>query len=629
MHSGRRANLERCFDQCAQRAWKVAYALTGDPHLAFDVVQQAFLVAARKTELIPAESWPWFSVVVAGEAANARRKRRPATNVEMQAMDDKSDPALAVVAAETRDQLRRALDDLPDHERQALTLIHLSGLTHAQAAIALGLPMKTVSTRVARGLERLRGKPSLEALALAPVIAPPGGWEAAVSAWKSSAFAAAAPVATAVQVGGIVAMNKALVAVAAVVALAVGLAGGWFGRASVAEKPPQANMVAAENQPEKPVPPVKPEPEVVLVKDEAEIKKLREEVEGIRRLEIAAVDRAGKLDKELGALRLERDEIAARADRAEKDLAVFVAQKAERGPTFTFGDGGKLEGVRDSNWQDLADAHARIVKALARIKDAQARGEPPPRDAQIELQKQGERFRVYEYAVLDRLPSAARFNGESTHPITLANIVAAMLKQAGNPLTNAQVESINRLGEDFEGQYKNLTQSYGPETLRIQKLLDEYSLKGVFRDKLMAVLTAEQRAIVADPAIHKIAGRDLLCPTLMLIHSSPVITGASLEVIRGKLAALIARDYELTDPQKAQLTPWIEDWSRAVESICTPVPEILATSYTFEQGEIAGRATAALLARMVKDMPDLAQRAKLMDEIRFMVPRVIAPAEPK
>ncbi len=78
-----------------------------------------------------------------------------------------------------------------------------------------------------------------------------------------------------------------------------------------------------------------------------------------------------------------------------------------------------------------------------------------------------ERFRIYEYAVLDKLPSAAKFNGESTHPITLANIVAALLKQAGNPLTADQVAAINRLGEDYEGQYANLVRGYGADTLRM------------------------------------------------------------------------------------------------------------------------------------------------------------------
>ncbi|MCA8937358.1 MAG: sigma-70 family RNA polymerase sigma factor, partial [Planctomycetes bacterium] len=107
--------LELCFERCASRAWRLAVHWLGDSHEAFDVVQQAFVVAAGKPDRIPADDpWPWFRQVVINEARNTRRKHKPLPSERENSMPDpRPDPAVAAANSETQRELRRALDDLP------------------------------------------------------------------------------------------------------------------------------------------------------------------------------------------------------------------------------------------------------------------------------------------------------------------------------------------------------------------------------------------------------------------------------------------------------------------------------------------------------------------------------------
>ena len=53
-------------------------------------------------------------------------------------------------------ELYEELDRLPEKFRAPIVLCHLEGLTNEQAAVQLGLPVRTVQRRLAQGRERLR-----------------------------------------------------------------------------------------------------------------------------------------------------------------------------------------------------------------------------------------------------------------------------------------------------------------------------------------------------------------------------------------------------------------------------------------------------------------------------------------
>ena len=61
-------------------------------------------------------------------------------------------PAAAPVLTPDARRILEAIDDLPEDEREAFSLVRIQGLTQAEAAEVLGVSTKTVQRRLNRGL---------------------------------------------------------------------------------------------------------------------------------------------------------------------------------------------------------------------------------------------------------------------------------------------------------------------------------------------------------------------------------------------------------------------------------------------------------------------------------------------
>lgn len=188
---------------CTRRAWALACALTGNAADADDVMQQAFIVAWRRVKDIPAEPWAWMATVVANCARNhgrsrARKRKREAAFVNA-APAQHTEPASSLEQQELQSLLMRALDGLPEAEREAIVLCHISGLTQQQASEAIGINLNTLKARSSRGMAHLREKLAASAAALEGYLAtvafvpPPGGFEAAATRWKEGAVTPVTP----------------------------------------------------------------------------------------------------------------------------------------------------------------------------------------------------------------------------------------------------------------------------------------------------------------------------------------------------------------------------------------------------------------------------------------------------
>ncbi|MCC6575425.1 MAG: sigma-70 family RNA polymerase sigma factor [Planctomycetes bacterium] len=189
--------LDNLAATCAQRAWRLARALCICDADADDAVQEAFVAAAAHRERIPGDDpWPWFAKVVTFKARDIWRKRASRKETAM------PDDAAATVVNHDRNELaalvRDALAQLPQEQREALALTHLSGLTLAAAAEAADVPAGTVDSRCRKGLERLRGKlraseaALLGCLPVLPINPPPTGYVVSTDRWLSAAKASAA-----------------------------------------------------------------------------------------------------------------------------------------------------------------------------------------------------------------------------------------------------------------------------------------------------------------------------------------------------------------------------------------------------------------------------------------------------
>jgi RNA polymerase sigma factor (sigma-70 family) len=91
-------------------------------------------------------------VNLATDGSRGRARRRG----ELDSADVASAIAVEPLALETRDELLRALSELPARQRAVLVLRYFNDLTEAQVADVLGCSVGTVKSSASRGLARLR-----------------------------------------------------------------------------------------------------------------------------------------------------------------------------------------------------------------------------------------------------------------------------------------------------------------------------------------------------------------------------------------------------------------------------------------------------------------------------------------
>jgi RNA polymerase sigma-70 factor (ECF subfamily) len=132
--------------------------LTGQQDDADDLVQVALEKAlTRLHQWQPGtrvDSWMFRIMQNAWIDEIRSRQRR-----DEQLLDDETLEALSPAEpARQAEQLalRRALDQLSDEQRSVVGLVLIEGLSYAEAADVLGLPMGTVTSRLSRAREQLQ-----------------------------------------------------------------------------------------------------------------------------------------------------------------------------------------------------------------------------------------------------------------------------------------------------------------------------------------------------------------------------------------------------------------------------------------------------------------------------------------
>lgn len=152
------------YERYCDRAYRVARSVCGDDGRAQEAVQEAFISIWRsRTDDDNCHSMAPSVLTVARNRAIdiARRNEAPA---EHPAGDDRrGDVPTAGVAREplvSHDRTRHvlgALAELPEAQREVITLACYGQLTHTEIAAHLELPPGTVAGRLRLALDRLRG----------------------------------------------------------------------------------------------------------------------------------------------------------------------------------------------------------------------------------------------------------------------------------------------------------------------------------------------------------------------------------------------------------------------------------------------------------------------------------------
>jgi len=178
IRGGDAAALGELYDRHAAAALAVAMRVVGGRAEAEDVVHDAFVAVWRKIDRFDAQRGSlraWLLTVVRNRAIDRVRARRTAVDVDD--ADERSllrtgpnptwDAALDRAAA---NDLRQAMDALPDEQRRAIELAYFEGYTYREVAEITGVPPGTANGRLRLALAKLRE--ALTGSAASPLASP-------------------------------------------------------------------------------------------------------------------------------------------------------------------------------------------------------------------------------------------------------------------------------------------------------------------------------------------------------------------------------------------------------------------------------------------------------------------------
>lgn len=159
--------FELFYDRHAGAAYSLAHRIVGDPKLAEDVTQEAFLSIWRSESGYDAARGSvrsWTLGIVRNRAIDAIRRatsgRRPRLDLRGDEIVERepggSGPEQEAIDRETARQLRGAVAELPPDQARVIELAYYGGFSQGEIARMLGVPLGTVKGRARLGLERIR-----------------------------------------------------------------------------------------------------------------------------------------------------------------------------------------------------------------------------------------------------------------------------------------------------------------------------------------------------------------------------------------------------------------------------------------------------------------------------------------
>ena len=148
----------------ARLVYAVAHRILADRGLCEEATQQTFLKAWRAAGSLDPDRdlGPWLATIAKRSAIDVYRRETRAAVSPLEAVVP-DHPALVSPPVAAEDayevwEVRRAVSTLPVEERDVIRHQHFDGLTHAQIATRLGIPVGTVKSRSFRAHRHLAGE---------------------------------------------------------------------------------------------------------------------------------------------------------------------------------------------------------------------------------------------------------------------------------------------------------------------------------------------------------------------------------------------------------------------------------------------------------------------------------------
>jgi RNA polymerase sigma factor (sigma-70 family) len=146
-----------------RQVFGVALAVVGDPGLAEDVAQQTFERAWRRASSFDAGRGSvrtWLTTIAHNLAIDMVRARKPTpvdpTDLIRLLGPSANEPEGHSLRAESADELRTAIGNLPSEQARAIVMAGVYGMTAQEVAEADNIPLGTAKTRIRSAMTKLR-----------------------------------------------------------------------------------------------------------------------------------------------------------------------------------------------------------------------------------------------------------------------------------------------------------------------------------------------------------------------------------------------------------------------------------------------------------------------------------------
>ena len=152
------------YDRYCDRAYRIARSVCRDDGRAQEAVQETFISiwTTRGTYEQRGAVAAWVLTIARHRAIDIARRNAPhaahrASDERLHKLPGPGNVAEHVIKQSEARDLQSLLADLPDAQREVITLAFYAQLTHTEIAEHLHLPAGTVKGRMRLGLQRLRG----------------------------------------------------------------------------------------------------------------------------------------------------------------------------------------------------------------------------------------------------------------------------------------------------------------------------------------------------------------------------------------------------------------------------------------------------------------------------------------
>jgi RNA polymerase sigma-70 factor, ECF subfamily len=164
--------LSSFYDFYSRLVYSVSLQILADKELAEEVVQEVFLLVWKKAETYdPAQGKvaTWIASISRHRAIDQYRRlniRAEGHSVGWdecctEKPDNETNIEPGIITSEQHRTMLQALDDLPDEQKEVISLAYFKGMTQQEIAVYLKEPLGTVKTRIRLGLQKLRTSLSL------------------------------------------------------------------------------------------------------------------------------------------------------------------------------------------------------------------------------------------------------------------------------------------------------------------------------------------------------------------------------------------------------------------------------------------------------------------------------------